>query len=106
MNTHFWIGEKREKRYEKFPKTLFSGLEQAPFPCFGNSGPVCLYTSFHACCASCYCAMQVDHTAGFLHSFHSELADASGCKVRLIGVNWFGFETHTFSPHGLWARNW
>ena len=22
------------------------------------------------------------------------------------GVNWFGFETETYAPHGLWARNW
>jgi len=26
--------------------------------------------------------------------------------VSLTGVNWFGFETGTFAPHGLWARNW
>jgi endoglucanase len=35
------------------------------------------------------------------------LVDASsGCRVSLTGVNWFGFETGTFAPHGLWARNW
>ena len=49
---------------------------------------------------------QFDDTSGFLHGFHGKLEDASGCEVRLIGVNWFGFETRTFSPHGLWARNW
>jgi len=26
--------------------------------------------------------------------------------VHLTGVNWFGFETSAFAPHGLWARNW
>ena len=26
--------------------------------------------------------------------------------MRLTGVNWFGLETGTFAPHGLWARNW
>jgi aryl-phospho-beta-D-glucosidase BglC (GH1 family) len=25
---------------------------------------------------------------------------------RLTGVNWFGFETSNFSPHGLWARDY
>ena len=44
---------------------------------------------------------QFDDTSGFLHGFHGKLEDASGCEVRLIGVNWFGFETRTFSPHGL-----
>ncbi|HEX6350898.1 MAG TPA: glycoside hydrolase family 5 protein [Candidatus Dormibacteraeota bacterium] len=24
----------------------------------------------------------------------------------ITGVNWFGFETSLFAPHGLWARNW
>jgi endoglucanase len=49
---------------------------------------------------------QPGRTVGFLRALHSELVDASGCKVQLTGVNWFGFETSTFAPHGLWARNW
>src|SRR5437868_829904 len=43
---------------------------------------------------------------GFLHSLHGELVDASGCGVVLTGVNWFGFETSAFAPHGLAVRNW
>jgi aryl-phospho-beta-D-glucosidase BglC (GH1 family) len=27
-------------------------------------------------------------------------------KVRLTGVNWFGFETSNNAPHGLWARDY
>ncbi len=46
------------------------------------------------------------HTVGFLRGFHSELVDASGCQVRLSGVNWSGFESGTFAPHGLGVRNW
>ena len=46
------------------------------------------------------------HSVSFLRSFHSELLDASGREVHLTGINWFGFETGTFVPHGLWARNW
>ena len=46
------------------------------------------------------------HSVRFLRSFHSELLDASGREVHLTGINWFGFETGTFVPHGLWARNW
>src|SRR5437588_12457168 len=45
-------------------------------------------------------------TRGFLHSSHGELVDTSGCQVHLTGVNWFGFETSAFAPHGLWVRNW
>src|SRR6266446_1091631 len=55
--------------------------------------------------ASAQC--QPGHSMGFLRGFHSELVDASsGCQVRLLGVNWSGFESGTFAPHGLGARNW
>lgn len=43
---------------------------------------------------------------GFLHTNHSQLVDATGKVVHLTGVNWFGFETSTFAPHGLQVRNW
>ena len=50
---------------------------------------------------------QDGHSVGFLKTLHGELVDASsGCQVSLTGVNWFGFETSTFAPQGLWARNW
>ncbi len=34
------------------------------------------------------------------------LRDATGRVVRITGVNWFGLETCSFAPHGLWARRW
>jgi len=34
------------------------------------------------------------------------IVDALGAPVALKGVNWFGLESKTFSPHGLWRRNW
>lgn len=34
------------------------------------------------------------------------LVDAHGNPLQLRGVNWFGFETETHAPHGLWARSW
>ena len=49
---------------------------------------------------------QADHHVGFLVASHGQLRDASGCLVHLSGVNWFGFETSTFAPHGLMVRNW
>ena len=44
--------------------------------------------------------------SGFIHSVHNKLVDEAGCEVRLTGINWFGLETSTFSPQGLWIRNW
>jgi endoglucanase len=43
--------------------------------------------------------------AGPLRADGGRLVDAAGRDVRLTGVNWFGLETGTFAPHGLWARN-
>lgn len=44
--------------------------------------------------------------AGFLHTDGSALVNAQGNPVVLTGINWFGLETESFAPHGLWARNW
>lgn len=47
------------------------------------------------------------YPTGFMKTAQGKLVDnATGCEVHLTGVNWFGFETSSFSPHGLWARNW
>ncbi|GGZ97604.1 hypothetical protein GCM10010389_41030 [Streptomyces echinoruber] len=42
---------------------------------------------------------------GPLHTKGGDIVDADGKKVVLTGVNWFGLETGTFAPHGLWTRN-
>src|SRR5262245_5546905 len=44
--------------------------------------------------------------AGFWRTSGSQIVDANGQPVRITGLNWFGMETSTFVPHGLWARNW
>ncbi|UGY90949.1 glycoside hydrolase family 5 protein [Streptomyces gobiensis] len=43
---------------------------------------------------------------GPLSTNKGDIVDADGNKVLLTGVNWFGAETGTFAPHGLWERNW
>jgi endoglucanase len=42
--------------------------------------------------------------SGVLHTDGGNIVDAQGRIVHISGVNWFGFETGTFAPHGLWAR--
>jgi endoglucanase len=77
-------------------------LSACTFPAFSFSEKASIPFSQEA---STQC--QSGHQVGFLSAFHSELVDAStGCVVHLSGVNWFGFETGAFAPHGLWARNW
>ena len=36
----------------------------------------------------------------------TEIVDRSGRPVVLRGISWFGMETETHVPHGLWARDW
>jgi endoglucanase len=43
--------------------------------------------------------------AGPLHTDGGNIVDAGGRVVHISGVNWFGMETSTFAPHGLWARS-
>ncbi len=42
----------------------------------------------------------------FFSTKGNKIVDSQGNEVRLTGVNWFGMETGTFAPHGLWERNW
>jgi endoglucanase len=36
----------------------------------------------------------------------AKIIDAKGQQVLLTGVNWFGMETETHVPHGLWKRDY
>jgi endoglucanase len=36
----------------------------------------------------------------------ARIIDAKGKTVLLTGVNWFGMETETHAPHGLWLRDY
>lgn len=40
-----------------------------------------------------------------LHTEGAQIVDAQGNPVVLTGINWFGLETDSYAPHGLWARN-
>ncbi|WP_419193099.1 Calx-beta domain-containing protein [Kolteria novifilia] len=40
---------------------------------------------------------------GFFHTEGNQIVDSAGNNVRIAGVNWFGLETNTFAPHGLWT---
>jgi endoglucanase len=42
----------------------------------------------------------------YLHTDGAKIVDNAGQEVLLAGVNWFGMETDTLAPHGIWARNY
>ena len=43
---------------------------------------------------------------GWLSTSGNQIVDSSGHTVQIAGVNWFGFESSTFAPHGLWTRGY
>ncbi|MCL5265112.1 MAG: cellulase family glycosylhydrolase [Chloroflexi bacterium] len=42
----------------------------------------------------------------YLHTCGNRIYDSLGHEARLTGINWFGMETGTYVPHGLWSRNY
>ncbi|MER5948461.1 cellulase family glycosylhydrolase [Streptomyces sp. NPDC001904] len=44
--------------------------------------------------------------AGYWHTSGRQILDAQNQPVRMAGVNWFGFETANYVPHGLWSRDY
>lgn len=42
----------------------------------------------------------------YLSRTDTNLFNKAGEKMRLTGVNWFGFETSNKAPHGLWSRDY
>ena len=42
----------------------------------------------------------------YLHTSGRKIVDAKNDGVRIAGVNWFGFETANYVPHGLWTRDY
>lgn len=43
---------------------------------------------------------------GYWHTNENKIVNENGQVVRITGVNWFGMETDSYGPHGLWARNY
>ena len=51
-------------------------------------------------------AAPVTPVAPPLSTSGNRIVDAQGRTVVLQGVNWFGLETSTHAPHGLWTRDY
>ncbi|MFM9034023.1 MAG: cellulase family glycosylhydrolase [Mycobacterium sp.] len=43
---------------------------------------------------------------GFLHTAGNQILDSQNKTVAISGVNWFGMESTTQAPHGLWTRGY
>ncbi len=56
------------------------------------------------------CQMDPAHLAPLasgrtFHTCGARILSDTGQPVQITGVSWFGMETGTFAPHGLWARS-
>ena len=43
---------------------------------------------------------------GWFSTHGNQIVDSAGNQVEIAGVNWFGFESSTLAPHGLWTRGY
>lgn len=43
---------------------------------------------------------------GYWYTSGSKILDANNQEVKIAGINWFGLETGSFAPHGLWSRGY
>ncbi|AWB42992.1 glycoside hydrolase family 5 [Paenibacillus sp. CAA11] len=50
-------------------------------------------------------AQKAEGAPGYFHTEGSRIVDADGNTAVFNGLNWFGFETSNYSPHGLWSRS-
>src|SRR3954447_8946771 len=44
--------------------------------------------------------------SGYWHTSGTTIVDSANQPLRIAGVNWFGFETGNYAPHGLWTRDY
>lgn len=44
--------------------------------------------------------------SGYWHTSGRQILDSDNQPVRVAGINWFGFETANYVPHGLWSRDY
>lgn len=55
------------------------------------------------CCAATLAQAQ---GAGYWHTSGNQILDSNNQTVRIAGVNWYGFETVDFVPHGIYSQDY
>ncbi|CAM1343946.1 cellulase family glycosylhydrolase [Tenacibaculum amylolyticum] len=64
-----------------------------------------IYNILFVCCLCFGWLLQAQQQPNYLNVSGNKLIDSRGQVVRLTGVNWFGFETQSYFPHGIWTRD-
>lgn len=47
----------------------------------------------------------IAQSTGIFYTDGNRILDSNGNPVIFTGINWFGLETESYAPHGLWARS-
>lgn len=45
-------------------------------------------------------------TGNYFYTSGNQILNSANQTVKIAGVNWFGFETTNYAPHGLWTRGY
>ncbi|HEV8253618.1 MAG TPA: cellulase family glycosylhydrolase [Vicinamibacteria bacterium] len=61
---------------------------------------------FSAAAALAAPALASAQGTGYWHTSGGMVLDSQNQPVRIAGINWFGFETTNYYPHGLWTRDY
>jgi endoglucanase len=54
----------------------------------------------------CFSAPAVAQGSGSWHTSGNQILDSNNERVRVAGINWYGFETTDEVVHGLWAQDY
>jgi len=55
---------------------------------------------------SCMALQAHAQGAGYWHTSGNQILDSNNQVVRIAGVNWYGFETVDFVPHGIYSQDY
>lgn len=55
--------------------------------------------------ASGFALQKAQAAPNYYHTSGNKIVDSAGKPAVFNGLNWFGFETSNYSPHGLWTRS-
>ena len=77
-------------------------MNSTPFP-FPYSGPL---RGVLLAAAVLFPSVAIAQGAGYWHTSGSQILDSNNQRVRIAGINWYGFETSSAVAHGLYVQDY
>ena len=63
-------------------------------------------TASHAATAAHASVPRAAAGSGYWHTSGNQILDSTDSPVRISGINWYGFETSSEAPNGLWSQDY